>query len=206
MPHLSIDKAKLKPFVQKLGSKDYLTVAGRVFAAHDARQFIGSDVDCEETADGKFYRCKAYVKILNTHLTDVAADLPAEAAVGTFTGLSQSKTTGGKSAEGTNPLEVAETSALGRALGFAGFGVLDSIASFEEVETALGRSSTPSDAQKAALFDAAKGRGLIGGIDDLKALALSVYSVPLEELTKDQVAAWTKDINTSGEGAEKAPF
>lgn len=41
-------------------------------------------------------------------------------------------------AEKTNPLECAETSAIGRALGFAGYGVLSTgIASFEEMQTAL---------------------------------------------------------------------
>lgn len=36
-------------------------------------------------------------------------------------------------ADGDSPIECAETSALGRALGFAGIGVLDSIASANEV-------------------------------------------------------------------------
>lgn len=38
-----------------------------------------------------------------------------------------------KQIEKTSPYEVAETSALGRALGFLGYGVLDSIASAEEM-------------------------------------------------------------------------
>jgi len=36
--------------------------------------------------------------------------------------------------EGQSPVEVAETSALGRALGFAGYGVIDGIASAEEMK------------------------------------------------------------------------
>lgn len=37
------------------------------------------------------------------------------------------------SADGKNPIECAETSAVGRALGFAGFGVVDGIASADEM-------------------------------------------------------------------------
>lgn len=39
--------------------------------------------------------------------------------------------------DGTNPIECAQTSALGRALGFAGYGALDSIASADEVLRAV---------------------------------------------------------------------
>lgn len=46
---------------------------------------------------------------------------------------------GGRGADQTNPIENAETSALGRALGFAGFGSVDSVASAEEVREAKRR-------------------------------------------------------------------
>src|SRR5438094_1815949 len=39
--------------------------------------------------------------------------------------------------DGSNPYECAETSALGRALAFAGFGSVESIASFDEVARAI---------------------------------------------------------------------
>lgn len=41
-----------------------------------------------------------------------------------------------KTIEKANPYEVAETSAVGRALGFAGFGIIDSIASSDEMHKA----------------------------------------------------------------------
>jgi len=49
----------------------------------------------------------------------------------TFTGHSQSEW--GKGMMGNVALEVAETSAIGRALGFAGIGLLDGIASADEM-------------------------------------------------------------------------
>jgi len=50
---------------------------------------------------------------------------------GTFTGISAANPN--KSIEKQSPYEVAETSAVGRALGFAGYGVIDSIASADEI-------------------------------------------------------------------------
>jgi hypothetical protein len=46
-------------------------------------------------------------------------------------------------ADGTNPWACAETSAVGRALGFAGLGTLDSICTAEEVVRALSEQSAP---------------------------------------------------------------
>jgi hypothetical protein len=51
--------------------------------------------------------------------------------VKTFTGLSQAEW--GKGMMGGVALEVAETSAIGRALGFANIGILDGIASADEM-------------------------------------------------------------------------
>jgi hypothetical protein len=54
---------------------------------------------------------------------------------GTFTGHARSSKAE-RSIEGQSPLEVAETSAVGRALGFAGFGIAEGIASADEVKAA----------------------------------------------------------------------
>lgn len=56
----------------------------------------------------------------------------------TFTGTSAVNLDSGKLIERANPYEVAETSAVGRALGFAGFGLIESIASADEMQRALG--------------------------------------------------------------------
>ncbi len=55
----------------------------------------------------------------------------------TFTGISAANPL--KAIEKQSPYEVAETSAVGRALGFAGYGIIDSIASADEVINAQGR-------------------------------------------------------------------
>ncbi len=48
-----------------------------------------------------------------------------------FTGISAANPL--KAIEKQSPYEVAETSAIGRALGFAGYGIIDSIATAEEI-------------------------------------------------------------------------
>lgn len=56
-----------------------------------------------------------------------------------FTGLSQASKSDTGTANKSAPLEVAETSAVGRALGFMGIGVIDGIASADEVVKATGQ-------------------------------------------------------------------
>jgi len=69
--------------------------------------------------------------------TEILKDIPVviKATVttkkGVFTGISAANPD--KAIEKMNPYEVAETSAVGRALGFAGYGSVDSIASADEI-------------------------------------------------------------------------
>ena len=208
MPNLDADKAKLKKYTQTLGGKTYLTVAGRVFAAHDARQLVGIETVLEET--DTHYRYVAIVKVLNTHLPGFES-LPPESQIGVFTGTSQSVKKGGRSAEGTNPLEVAETSAVGRALGFAGFGDLESIASYEEVAVAVSRGEAqadfaPSVEQKKALLEAAKKSGLAKNPDELGVKAKEVFDKALDDLTAGEVVAWTQELKAANGGKGDPPF
>lgn len=53
---------------------------------------------------------------------------------GTFTGISAANPA--KVIEKTSPYEVAETSAIGRALGFAGYGITNGIATADEIKKA----------------------------------------------------------------------
>ena len=53
-----------------------------------------------------------------------------------------------KTADGTNPFACAETSAVGRALGFANLGTLESICSADEVVRALAEQEAPVQPRK----------------------------------------------------------
>ena len=57
-----------------------------------------------------------------------------------FTGISAANPA--KAIEKQSPYEVAETSAVGRALGFAGFGIVEGIASADEIIKADGDDFT----------------------------------------------------------------
>jgi hypothetical protein len=59
--------------------------------------------------------------------------------------------------DGTNPFECAETSAVGRALGFAGFGSVESIASLDEMYRAVAREQQPAQRQAQAEQQPAQG-------------------------------------------------
>lgn len=59
-----------------------------------------------------------------------------------FTGLSQASKTDTGTANKTAPLEVAETSAVGRALAFMAIGIVESIASVDEINKATNQGGT----------------------------------------------------------------
>ena len=67
-----------------------------------------------------------------------------------FNGSAEVTRGDGGSAQGTNPVEVAETSAVGRALAMAGwFGSGEGIAGYEEVAMAAQRAPLPSTVGRA---------------------------------------------------------
>jgi hypothetical protein len=102
-----------KENIVNIHGKEYITVAGRMQLAHDATKKLS----------------------INTEVLPVPSQVVVKATVitdkGTFTGISAANPT--KLIEKQSPYEVAETSAVGRALGFAGFGVIDSIATADEI-------------------------------------------------------------------------
>ena len=92
--------------------KNYITVAERVLEAHNADNL---------SITTELLPVEGYIVVKATVVTDK----------GTFTGISAANPD--KPIEKMSPFEVAETSAVGRALGFAGFGMVDSIASADEM-------------------------------------------------------------------------
>jgi hypothetical protein len=97
----------------KIHGKDYITVAGRVELAHKGTKILS----------------------ITTEVVPVPNQVVVKATVttdkGTFTGISAANPE--KYIEKMSPYEVAETSAVGRALGFAGFGTVESIATADEI-------------------------------------------------------------------------
>ena len=90
--------------------KEYITVAERLLEAKDNIKSISTEV---------LYQTPVVIKA--TVVTDK----------GSFTGISAANES--KAIEKMSPYEVAETSAVGRALGFAGFGIVDGIATADEM-------------------------------------------------------------------------
>jgi hypothetical protein len=95
--------------------KEYVTVAERVQMLHDRKDLKAKfSIETEVIATDPVV-VKAIVKIGEQ----------------TFTGISAANPN--KTIEKQSPFEVAETSAVGRALGFAGFGAVEGIASADEM-------------------------------------------------------------------------
>lgn len=102
--------------------KQYITVAERIKAA-------GKDL------------LEVNTEVLFTE-PNVVIKATVKTAKGIFTGISAANPA--KAIEKTSPYEVAETSAVGRALGFAGYGLVDEIATAHEVNKAINEESAGS--------------------------------------------------------------
>lgn len=80
---------------------------------------------------------------------------------GTFTGISAANPL--KAIEKASPYEVAETSAVGRALGFAGYGIIEGIASADEMVKATAQPDNDPEwivVKKCSIHDAPLLRGV----------------------------------------------
>lgn len=107
--------------------KDYMTVARRIELAHEASSLESIETD-----------------VLSHNPVVIRARVVIKGKP--FTGISSVNTDSAKMIERQNPYEVAETSAVGRALGFAGYGLIESVASADEVVQAINdRTDTDSD-------------------------------------------------------------
>lgn len=113
----------MKPKTINIHGKEYMPVSERVLLAHQ---------DCKQIS-------------INTEILNTGEIVVVKATVitpkGTFTGISAANPA--KAIEKMSPYEVAETSAVGRALGFAGYGIVEGIASADEVVKATTPETTP---------------------------------------------------------------
>lgn len=118
--------------------KEYVPVVERVKEFH--KLYPDGEILTEIVSnDDKRVVIKATVKFMAVPSAGEPDDrYPVE-----FTGHSQAEW--GKGLMGGVALEVAETSAIGRALGFANIGLLDGIASADEMRKVGKKESTPDD-------------------------------------------------------------
>jgi hypothetical protein len=106
----------------QIHGKEYITVAERVQEAH-------KELENLEITTEVLYQEPVVVKA--TVITKK----------GTFTGISAANPS--KAIEKMSPYEVAETSAVGRALGFAGYGIVEGIATADEMVKSEAVRSVP---------------------------------------------------------------
>jgi len=103
--------------IVQIHGKDYMTVARRVELAQQSKALQGVETE-----------------VLNHDPVVVKAKVIVNEKL--YTGISAVDLNSNRVIEKQNPYEVAETSAVGRALGFAGYGLLESIASADEMTRA----------------------------------------------------------------------
>lgn len=106
--------------IVKIHGKEYMTVARRLEVALEEKSLEGIETDVL-SFDPVVVRAKVTIKGK------------------TYTGISSVSLDSPRQIDRQNPYEVAETSAVGRALGFAGFGLIESVASADEMVRAIAR-------------------------------------------------------------------
>lgn len=123
--------------------KEYVMVKDRIMEFH--RRFPFGSITTEITINGDYVLSKATV---------ITNEVPQR----TFTGHSEA-IRGSQGITGQSSVEVAETSAVGRALGMASIGILESVASADEIRKApsggageVKRSSMPATEKQKAFI------------------------------------------------------
>ncbi|HEX3643053.1 MAG TPA: hypothetical protein VHV10_17345 [Ktedonobacteraceae bacterium] len=101
------------------------------------------------------------------------------------------------SADGTNPVACAETSAVGRALGMAGLGTLESIASADEVVRAIAEQERRQESPRRAQIETAPGEPTAQQLSTIAKLQRQLGEEPsnLEGLGFEDCAALLREYN-----------
>jgi ribosomal protein S8 len=183
---------------------EYVPVSERLRIAHEDNEVLSIETELLDAG-------RAIVKATVT------------TSKGIFSGISAANPD--KSIEKQSPYEVAETSAVGRALGFAGYGVVDSIASADEMVKAVANHpqsiNAAPRAPQSVTGPSEKQVGLIKSLMEQKGyteeMLISEGYQPLNQLTggKEGTASELIDflfkaparVNTNGQPvAEVPPF
>jgi hypothetical protein len=121
----------------KLGGKEYIMVAGRILLAL-------------EDAGAHDMVIQVRSEVIHNDEKSVIMRATVTTPRGTANGHAESDKLGGRGMEKESPIEIAETSAIGRALGFLGYAIEDGIASYEEVRGAREREAAPTPIRQEA--------------------------------------------------------
>lgn len=127
--------------IAMIQGRPYMTVAGRVAMAVDEHASVGGKIHFHkptfETVGDRLLCCAT-----------VTSDIR-----GTGSGTAEVIFNSKNPAERSNPFECAETSAIGRALGFLGYGTLMGLASYDEVRKAIDNQSSSKSTMVAMVTD-----------------------------------------------------
>lgn len=155
-------------------NRQYVTVAERVEALHNEVKDKQIAIETEFLPIPNAVVCRATVKIGNN----------------VFQGTSAANPT--KTIEKQSPYEVSETSAIGRALGFAGYGLVEGIATADEVIKATYQPQT-STLPKA--YDNNE-KDILDSIDEVEGYC-QIHGTPMQRKEKDN-QVWYSHLTADG--------
>ena len=180
----------LKDKAIKIKGKDYVQVKDRVLALSE---------------EGKPYDILTeYTYFPERRMWVVKATLKTE--MGVYNGHAQEiESDDYKQVNATSALENAETSAVGRACALAGIGVLDSIASVEELNKASNRSSVASEKQIAMIQGQLEKLG-VSVIDYEKKIGRKLSDLTVQQASEAITTLLARVVKMEQDGGLEVPF